>query len=60
MLDVDVNSCKQHVRPVILRIEIQSIVNCLHTLISVKCSQVDLKSFDSTEVDDMIKFITVG
>ena len=27
ILDVDVNSCKQHVRPVILNVEKQSIVN---------------------------------
>ena len=45
---------------VILSVEKQSIVNCLHTLISVKCTKVNLKGFDSTEVDDMIKFIAVG
>ena len=33
--DIDVNLCKQHVRTV----ERQSIVICLHTQISVKCSQ---------------------
>ena len=38
----------------------QSIVNCLHTLFSFKCSQVNLEGFNATEVDDMIKCIAIG
>ena len=56
ILDIDVNLCKQHVRPVILNVE--NIVNCLHTLISVKCRQIFWKVFIlQIEVNDMTRVV---
>ena len=60
ILDVEVNSCKQHVSHVVLSVEKQQIINCLHTFIGVKYGQVNLGGFNSTEVDDLINFIAVG
>ena len=54
ILNIDINFCKQHLRPVILSAEKQSIVNCLQTLISVTCCQTNLEGLDSIAIDDMI------
>ena len=49
--------CLEHVKPELLSIKRQSLVQCLHKLLLAKCSQLRVTEFINEEIDDTITFI---